>query len=41
MTERVTQEIEENNIHSVIIPVNCTGDIQPMDIFVNKVVMSF
>jgi len=30
MTERVTKELEENNIHSVLIPANCTGYLQPM-----------
>jgi len=37
MTERMTKELEENNIHSVLIPPNCTGYLQPMDISVNKV----
>ena len=41
MTDRVTKELEENNIHSVLIPANCTGYLQPMDISVNKVVKSF
>ena len=41
MTERVTKELEQNTIHSVLIPANCTGYLQPMDISVNKVVKSF
>ena len=28
--------LEENNIHSVLIPVAFTGELQPMDISVNK-----
>ena len=41
LTERVTQVLEENNIHSVLIPAAFTGELQPMDISVNKVVKSF
>ena len=33
--------LEENNIHSVLIPPAFTGELQPMDISVNKVVKSF
>ena len=38
---RVTQVLEENNIHSVLIPAAFTGELQPMDTSVNKVVKSF
>jgi len=41
MTERVTKKLEENTIHSVPIPANRTGYLQPMNISVNKVVKSF
>jgi len=41
LTERVTSALEENNIHSVLIPAAYTGLLQPMDISVNKVVKSF
>ena len=41
LTERVTSALEENNIHSVLIPAAYTGLLQPMDISVNKVVRSF
>ena len=41
LTVRVTQVLEENNIHSVLIPAAFTGELQPMDISVNKVVKSF
>ena len=41
LTERVTQVLEENNIHSVLIPAAFTGELQPMDISVNRVVESF
>ena len=40
LTEAITAELEENAIHSVIIPANCTGELQPMDISVNKVIKS-
>ena len=33
--------LEENNIHSVFIPAAFTGELQPMNISVNKVVKSF
>ena len=35
------QVLEENNIHPVLIPAAFTGELQPMDISINKVVMSF
>ena len=38
---RVTQVLQENNIHSVLIPAAFTGELQPMEISVNKVVKSF
>ena len=37
----VTQVLEDNNIHSAFIPAAYTGEFQPMDISVNKVVKSF
>ena len=33
--------LEENNIHSVLIPAAFTGEFQPMDMSVNKVMKSF
>ena len=41
LTEKVTNELEENNIHSVLIPAAYTGQLQPMDISVNMVAKSF
>lgn len=41
LTEKVTNELEENYIYSVLIPAAYTGQLQPMDISVNKVVKSF
>ena len=41
LTVRVTQMLEENNIHLVLIPAAFTGELQPMDTYVNKVVKSF
>jgi len=40
LMEAITAELEGNAIHSVIIPANCTGELQPMDISVNKVIKS-
>ena len=36
LTEAITTELEDNFIHSVIILPNCTGELQPMNISVNK-----
>ena len=41
LTERVTQVLEKNNIHSVLILTAFTGKLQPMDTSVNRVVKSF
>ena len=41
LTDKITQELEANNIHSVLIPAAHTGQMQPMDVSVNKVVKSF
>ena len=41
LTDKITQELEVNKIHSVLIPAAHTGQLQPMDISVNKVVKSF
>ena len=36
-TEAILQKLETNNVHIVIVPANCTGRLQPLDISVNKV----
>ena len=41
LTYNITQEIEANNIHSVLIPAAHTGQLQPIYISINKVVKSF
>ena len=41
LTDRVKQALEDDNIHSVLIPPAYTGELQPMDISVNKVIKSF
>ena len=41
LTDSITQELEASNIHSVLIPAAHTGQLQPMDISVNKVVKLF
>ena len=33
--------LEDNNIHSVIVPANCTDYLQPLDLTVNKVAKSY
>ena len=41
VTESVTKELEDNFIHSILIPATYTGQLQPLDISVNKVIKSF
>ena len=40
-TDRVLQLLEDNNIDTVFVPANCTGELQPMDLSVNKSVKTF
>ena len=35
-TDRILQLLEDNNIDTVFVPPNCTGELQPMDLSVNK-----
>ena len=39
--EDVTKLLEENNIHVVSVPANCTDRLQPMDLSVNKSVKEY
>ena len=41
LTENVVSLLEQNNIHSVIVPPNCTDRLQPLDLTVNKSAKSF
>ena len=41
ITKKVLDELEQNNIQSVLIPVNCTDRLQPMDLSVNKSIKTF
>ena len=41
MIEKVTKVLEDNHIHSVLILAAFTGELQPMDISINKVIKSF
>ena len=41
LTEKVLQELEDNNIQSVLVPANCTDRLQPMDLSVTKSIKSF
>ena len=40
-TKDVTKLLEENNIHVVSVPANCTDHLQPMDLSVNKSVKEY
>ena len=35
------QLLGDNNIDTVFVPANCTGELQPMDLSVNKLVKDF
>ena len=41
LTEKVTKLLEDNIIHFVIVPANCTDCLQPLDLSVNKSVKDF
>ena len=41
MTDAFFQLLEENNLHRVMIPANCTDRLQPLDISVNKAAKEF
>lgn len=41
ITKRVFERLEEHNIQSVLIPANCTDQLQPMDLSVNRAAKSF
>ena len=40
-TDRVLQLLEDNNIDTVFVPAICTGELQPMDLSMNKSVKGF
>ena len=40
-TERILSKLEENSVHVVIIPANCTDCLQPLDLSVNKAAKEF
>ncbi len=41
MTEKISQALDDENIHSVIVPGGCTDQVQPLDLTVNRVAKSF
>ena len=41
LTEAVSKLLEDNNIHLVIVPANCTDRLQPLDLSLNKPVKDF
>ena len=40
-TETILSKPEENRVHVVIIPANCTDHLQPLDLSVNKAAKDF
>ena len=36
MTDKFISRLEENNIHFVKVPANCTDRLQPLDLSINK-----
>ena len=40
-TEKILKLLDANNINCVIIPANCTDQLQPMDLSVNKCVKGY
>ena len=40
-TDGVLKQLRDNYIHTVYVPPNCTGYLQPMDISVNKTIKEF
>ena len=41
MTESVLKKLDENYIHRVVVPSNCTDRLQPLDVSVNKAAKEF
>ena len=41
MTDAIIKLLEENNLHRVLIPTNCTDRLQPLDVSVNKAAKEF
>lgn len=41
ITESVLKLFDENHIHRVVIPANCTDRLQPLDVSVNKAAKEF
>ena len=41
VTKDIFSKLEENNIHIVKVPANCTDRLQPMDLSINKAVKEF
>ena len=39
--EEVCQILEDNNIYYIIVPANCTDQLQPLDLGVNKPAKDF
>ena len=39
--EEVCKNLEDNNIYYIIVPTNCTDQLQPLDLSVNKPAKDF
>ena len=40
-TDGILQLLEDNNINFAFVPANCTGELQPIDLSVDKSVKDF
>ena len=41
ITDQIVQLLSDNNVHVVLIPLNCTDQLLPMDLSVNKPAKEF
>ena len=41
ITDQIVQLLSDNNVHVALIPPNCTDQLQPMDLSVNKPAKEF
>ena len=41
LTQGITELLESHNIHSILVPANCTDQLQPLDLSVNRSAKAF